>query len=198
MGLLKIPMAPRNDVVSNIQKIALRAAALGIGMQLQDMGVKPFAILFAIIATGPIVAGVLLQRQAGTANHYAFWGMLAIAVLTLGVIGFSMVNRSAVIQNAELTVKSTFYSTTVPLSGVTEVRTVAPGSVDDLVGLRVNGVGLPGFRSGWFNSRAGGRLFVDRVAGDYLLVSVDGKPRLALEFADNQAAAKTLAADVAR
>jgi len=70
--------------------------------------------------------------------------------------------------------------------------------VDDLVGLRVNGVGLPGFRSGWFNSRAGGRLFVDRVAGDYLLVSVDGKPRLALEFADNQVAANTLAAGIAR
>lgn len=77
-------------------------------MQLQDMGVKPFAILFAIIATGPIVAGVVLQRQAGTANHDAFWGILAIAVLTLGVIGFSMLNRSAVIQNAELTVRSTF------------------------------------------------------------------------------------------
>jgi len=167
-------------------------------MQLQDMGVKPFAILFAIIATGPIVAGVVLQRQAGTANHDAFWGILAIPVLTLGVIGFSMLNRSAVIQNAELTVRSTFYSTTVPLSGVTEVRTVAPGSVDDLVGLRVNGVGLPGFRSGWFNSRAGGRLFVDRVAGDYLLVSVAGKPRLALEFAANQVAANTLAAGIAR
>ena len=163
-------------------------------MQLQDMGVKPFAILFAIIAIGPIVAGVVLQRQAGTASHYAFWGILAIGVLTLGVIGFSMLIRSAVIQDAELTVKSTFYSTTVPLSRVTDVRTVVRDSEDDLVGLRVNGVGLPGFRSGWFNSRAGGRLFVDRVAGDYLLVSVDGKPRLALEFADNQAAAKTLAA----
>lgn len=59
-------------------------------------------------------------------------------------------------------------------------------------------MGLPGFRSGWFNSRAGGRLFVDRVAGDYLLVFLDGKPRLALEFADNQAAAKALAAGIAR
>ena len=167
-------------------------------MQLQDMGMKPFAILFSIIAIGPIVAGVVLQRQAGTANHYAFWGILAIGVLTLGVIGFSMLNRSAVIQDAELTVKSTFYSTTVPLSRVTDVRTVVPGSEDDLVGLRVNGVGLPGFRSGWFNSRAGGRLFVDRVAGDYLLVSVDGKPQLALEFADNQAAAKTLEAGITR
>lgn len=163
-------------------------------MQLQDMGVKPFAILFAIVAIGPIVAGVVLQRQAGTASHYAFWVILAIGVLTLGVIGFSMLNRSAVIQDAELTVKSTFYSTTVPVSSVTDVRTVVGGSEDDLVGLRVNGVGLPGFRSGWFNSRADGRLFVDRVAGDYLLVSVDGKPRLALEFADNQGAAKTLAA----
>lgn len=167
-------------------------------MQLQHMGVKPFAILFAIIALAPIVAGVALQRQAGTANHYAFWGILAIAVLTLGVIGFSMLNRSAAIQNAELTVRSTFYSTTVPLAKVTDVRTVVPGSEDDLVGWRVNGVGLPGNRSGWFNSRTGGRLFVDRVGGDYLLVSVDGKPRLALEFADNQAAAKALAAGAAR
>ena len=70
--------------------------------------------------------------------------------------------------------------------------------MDDLVGLRVNGVGLAGFRSGWFNSRVGGRLFVDRVAGDYLLVSVEGKPRLALEFVDNQAVANTLAAGIAR
>ena len=167
-------------------------------MQLQHMGMKPFAILLAIIATGPIAAGVALQRQAGTVNHYAFWAILAIAVLTFGVIGVSMLNRSTVIRNAELTVKSTFYSTTVPLSKVTAVRTIVPGSEDDLVGWRVNGVGLPGFRSGWFNSRAGGRLFVDRVAGDYLLVAVDGKPRLALEFADNQAAAKALAAGIAR
>jgi len=167
-------------------------------MQLQDIGVKPYSILLAILAIGPIVAAVFLQRQAGTANHLAFWGILTIAILTFGVIGISMLNRSATIQGDEFRVTSTFYSTTIAMTSITDVRTVLRGSEGDLVRMRVNGVGLPGFQSGWFNSRAGGRLFVDRVAGDYLLVSVDSKPRLALEFTDNEAAARTLAAAVAR
>lgn len=165
-------------------------------MQLQDLGVKPFGILFAILAIGPIVAGVVLQRQAGSANHFAFWGILAIGILVFGAVGCAMLNRSVTIQDAVLTVKSTFYATSVPLPTITNVQTIVAGSKDDLVGLRVNGVGLPGFRSGWFKSRSGGRLFVDRLAGDYLLISVDGKPRLALEFSNHQAAAKTLAAAI--
>jgi hypothetical protein len=163
-------------------------------MQLQDMGIKPFAILLAILAIGPVVAGAALHRQTGTADHFAFWAILTIAMLTFGVMGLSMLNRSATLQDREFKVKSTFYSTSVPVADITDARTVARGSDGDLVRLRVNGVGLPGLQSGWFNSRAGGRLFVDRVAGDYVLVSVGGKPGLALEFTDNDAAARTLAA----
>jgi hypothetical protein len=165
-------------------------------MQLQTIDLKSFAILFAIVATGPIVAGVVLARQAGTANQPAFWGILAVAVLTLAVIGGSMQNRSVAIRDDELVVKSTFYSTSIPLISISSISTVAPGSPSDLVGMRVNGVGLPGFRSGWFNSKAGGRLFVDRVAGDYLLIFADGKPRLALQFSDNQSAAQILSAAI--
>ena len=163
-------------------------------MQLQDIGVRSFAILFAILAIGPVVAGLVFQRQSGTVNHAAFWGILMIGLVTLGVIGLSMLNRSVAIRDAQLVVKSSFYSISIPLANITDAREVTPGSADDLVGLRVNGVGLPGFRSGWFNSRAGGRLFVDRVAGPYLLVSVEGKPRLALEFSNNSAALEALLA----
>ncbi|WP_431276942.1 PH domain-containing protein [Variovorax ureilyticus] len=180
---------------SDIQDIAPRQQHSTEGtvlMQFQDIGVKSFATLFAILAIGPIVAGMVLQRQAGSASHIAIWSILAIGVLTLAVIGFSMLNRSVTIRDAHLTVKSSFYSIDVPLASITDVREVTPGSADDAVGFRVNGVGLPGFRSGWFNSRAGGRLFVDRITGPYLLVDVDGKPRLALEFSDNHAAAKAL------
>lgn len=161
-------------------------------MQLQDVGAKSFAILFGIVAIGPILAGVVLQHQSGSVNHVAFWSILAVSAITFGLIGFSMLHRSVAIQDAQLVVKSSFYSTAVPLAQITEVREVAPGSMDDPVGFRVNGVGLPGFRSGWFKSRSGGRLFVDWAGGPYLLVSVEGKPRLALEFSDNRAARKAL------
>jgi hypothetical protein len=163
-------------------------------MQLQAVGLKAFAVLLAVLAIGPVVAGAAIHRQTGTADHWAFWAIMAIAVLTFGVMGFSMLNRSATLQDQEFKVKSTFYSTTVPVTRITDARTVARGSEGDVVRLRVNGVALPGLESGWFDSRAGGRLFVDRVAGDYLLVSVDGKPRLALEFTDNDAVARSLAA----
>lgn len=165
-------------------------------MQLQAIGFRPFATLFSIVALGPIVAGMALRREAGTVSQVAFWGIFAIGVLTLFAIGFSMKNRSAVIHDDEITVKSTFYSTTVPLADISSISRVAPGSSSDIVGMRVNGLGLPGFRSGWFNSRAGGRLFVDRVRGEYLLISVGGKPRLALQFSDNQAAAQVLSAAI--
>ena len=166
----------------------------GFDVQLQDVGMKPFAILLAILSIGPVVAGAALHRQTGTADHFAFWAILAIAALTFGVIGFSMLNRSATLQDGEFKVKSTFYSTAVSVTSITDARTVARGSDGDLVRMRVNGVGLPGLQSGWFHSRAGGRLFVDRVAGDYLLVCVDGQPGLALEFTDNDAVEKALAA----
>ncbi|SCK42216.1 PH domain-containing protein [Variovorax sp. HW608] len=107
-----------------------------------------------------------------------------------------MKNRSVAIRDDEVIVKSTFYSTSIPLTNISSISTVVPGSPSDLVGMRVNGVGLPGFRSGWFDSKAGGRLFVDRVAGDYLSIFVNGKPRLALQFSDNQSAAQILSAAI--
>ncbi|WP_088955601.1 PH domain-containing protein [Variovorax sp. HW608] len=165
-------------------------------MQLQTIGLKSFAILFAIVAIGPIVVGAVLAREAGTANRAGFWWIFAIGVLTLAVIGGSMKNRSVAIRDDEVIVKSTFYSTSIPLTNISSISTVVPGSPSDLVGMRVNGVGLPGFRSGWFDSKAGGRLFVDRVAGDYLSIFVNGKPRLALQFSDNQSAAQILSAAI--
>jgi hypothetical protein len=96
-----------------------------------------------------------------------------------------------------LIVKSTFYSIAVPLSAITAVQAIAPRSNADLLGMRVNGMGLPGFRSGWFAWKAADgrqRLFVDRAAGDFLLLFVDGQPRLALAFASNRSAARVLTA----
>lgn len=165
-------------------------------MQLQAIGIKSFIILFILIAVGPIVAGLVLQRQIGTFNHIVFWSILAISALTFGIIGISMLNRSVILKDGFLTTESSFYSITIPLANITSVDLIITGSTDDLVGIRLNGIGLPGFRSGWFNSKAGDRLFVDKVEGEYLLISVDGKPRLALQFGNNEAAAKILTSNI--
>lgn len=163
-------------------------------MQLQALAIKPFVILFLLVAIGPIIAALAIQRQAGTINHVVFWSIAAIAIVTFGAVGLSMLNRKVELESGQLVVKSTFYSTKIAITEISDVRSVVAGSSDDVVGMRVNGVGLPGFRSGWFNSKLGGRLFVDRTSGDFLLISVSGKPALALEFADAGAARRALIA----
>jgi len=167
-------------------------------MQLQSMGFKPLAILFAVVAVGPIISIFALRGLGKNGAQVAFWSILCVSVLAFCIIGFSMLNRGVNVENGILNVKSTFYKVSIPLVEITDMRVVAEGSVDDVVGIRVNGVGLPGFRSGWFNSKSSDRLFVDIGGGEYLLIYQGGKPRLALEFSNNLEAKTVLGTAVLR
>lgn len=161
-------------------------------MELQSVGFKPFFTLFLMIAIGPLVVGFVVFRQPNTISYGAIWAICLIALATFCVICFAMLKRSVALDHSRLVVKSTFYSTEIALTEIDDVQTVVPGSSEDIIGMRVNGVGLPGFKSGWFNSKLGGKIFVDRVAGDFLLISIKGRPQLALEFSDPEAALRAL------
>jgi hypothetical protein len=163
-------------------------------MPLQPLGIKPVLILFVLLAIGPVLAGLLLRGQAGPLHDGVLWSVTGVCALSFAALTLSFQRRSAVIEDGVLSVRSTFYSLEVRLAEVTRIRTVLPGSVMDGIGWRVNGVGLPGYGSGWFTWKDGGRVFVDRCAGAYLLFEVDGQPRLALQFADNQAALQQVSA----
>lgn len=165
-------------------------------MQLQPMGIAPFVILFLLLAVGPVAVGFFVFRQASTINHGAVWVVILVAIATFFLICFAMLNRSVTLENSRLVVKSTFYSTEIKITDIDDIQIVVLGSTEDIVGMRVNGVALPGFKSGWFNSKQGGRIFVDRVAGSFLLISVRGRSQLALEFADPASAVKALSTDV--
>lgn len=165
-------------------------------MNLQAIGVKPLIMLFVLLALGPVVAAAALRWQAGSLGHPILWVIVGVSAVTLLVIAFSMKKRTVDIQDGQVLVHSTFYTRSFPLAEITRVTLLVQGAADDPVGMRMNGLGLPGFQSGWFRSKLGGKIFVDRSGGDYLLVFVNGVATAALGFSDNEAALRQLKAEL--
>ena len=160
-------------------------------MTLQPLQLKSILFLVVAVAIGPVVASWAFLRESSPSPSTAvLWAIVVVAAITGVVLGGSLLRRSLTIGKDEITLKTTFYARTVKLVNVTGVEKIRPGSAEDVIGMRVNGLGLSGFQSGWFSARSGGRIFVDRTAGDYLLISAGQQPKLAVGVRD---AAATLA-----
>lgn len=161
-------------------------------MNLVNLAFKPFLTLFLLIAIGPVVAALFIHRQTGTINNNVFWGILAVGVITYAAIAYGLLNRKVFVDSNVLNIKSTFYSSSIDVSSITAVETVDAASASSVIGMRINGVALPGFRSGWFAKKNGGKIFVDTVGGDFLLISIGGSPAYAIQFENNADALRIL------
>lgn len=161
-------------------------------MELKIIETKSYLVLFFVLAFAPFITGTALFYKFKTVNNIVFWGILAFVIFVFIIIVFFMLQRKIEIADRKLIIKSTFYSKTVDLSEVTAIEKIICKSKADQIGLRTNGIGLPGFRSGWFIMKGHGRIFVDLVGGDYLLIFVNKNPQLALEFVDNTTAHQIL------
>jgi hypothetical protein len=154
-------------------------------MTLQPLQLKSILFLVVAVAIGPVVASWAFLRESSPSPSTAvLWAIVAVAAITGVVLGGSLRRRSLTIGKDEITLKTTFYARTVKLVNITGVEKIRPGSAEDVIGMRINGLGLPGFQSGWFNAKSGGRVFVDRTAGDYLLISAGKQPKLAMGVRD--------------
>lgn len=170
-------------------------------LALQPIGERGYLSLCIAIGLGPAVMWlVLLNRSPVPAPvRIVFFAVAGVCGLMFMLLLFAMQRRNARIEHSVLTVRTTFYSMRIALPAIDAMRTVVQRSAADQRGMRVNGIGLPGLRSGWFAWRGGGRILVDCAgSGDYLLLSVNGRPQLALAFADNAAAAQLLRPNAAR
>lgn len=105
------------------------------------------------------------------AQGKALWVLAAIAAVLLGILlllayfGYSSRATRYEISPAGLAIRGTLYGRTVPwasldLDGARTVDLREPGDLRPT--LRTNGLGLPGYQTGWFRLRSGSRglLFV--------------------------------------
>lgn len=78
------------------------------------------------------------------------------------------------------------------ISEISELK-IARKDEESLIGIRINGIGLPGYRSGWFKVKnAQGKIFVDVSSSDFVQVYVKNNPAVALGFVDNKKAVDIL------
>jgi len=89
--------------------------------------------------------------------------MIGVDFLLVGIIVWAVQRRSLVVGSASLTIKSGFYTRTIPLSSLR----VSEGVVASLLEQRelgtrwrTNGIRVPGFRAGWFRLAKGEKAFV--------------------------------------
>lgn len=145
-----------------------------------------------------LIAGLLLTfSQQGKGSITPAIGALAIAVLLaiLALWQLSVV-RIEVIADT-LRVGGGLYRVSVPLSEVRRdaVTLHGPAHSSNILGLRTNGIGMPGLALGWFRAKSGGDkifaavadggrvLVIPTTAGYSILVSPDEPDALLEELA---------------
>lgn len=98
-----------------------------------------------------------------------------IACLTLPVALFLLyqINSAKIeIDQNRLIVGGGVYKEEIPLNEVKLAETVKldSGALGQTIGFRTNGIGMPGFRLGWFSGKQGKRLFALITSGDVLKI----------------------------
>ena len=117
-------------------------------------------------------------------NKAFFWligifALLMVLILLLGYVAYSSRNVQFELSNTELHIKGDIYGRRIPLTSliVNQGKTVElnRGSAYQPT-WRTNGIGLPGYRSGWFKLRNGEKalLFVTEPRNVVYLPTTDG------------------------
>lgn len=99
-----------------------------------------------------------------TASGSAFWVIIPTALLLLAVLGlmlysvYSLYNLRVLVGEEAIEVKGDLYGRRIPLSRLRldQARVVdLQRETDYALASRTNGIGLPGYNSGWFKLRNG-------------------------------------------
>lgn len=89
--------------------------------------------------------------------------MLGLVLLALGGILFALRRHALIVTDAALTVRTGFYGRVIPRSSL-NLAAAFEGSLLERTEFtprwRTNGIGLPGFRAGWFRLRNGNKALV--------------------------------------
>lgn len=155
-------------------------------MELNSIDIKSYLILAILLAIGPAVMGGILIRSYNPAIAFAALAICLVSAAVFVVLAYFFQKRSVDIFDDHIHVRSSFYSHSIPLKDITAIEEVD----SDILGIRTNGVGLPGFKSGWFQARPSkATIFVDAAGeGRLVAVQVGNVINTAIRFSDNDAA----------
>ncbi|MEP7083146.1 MAG: PH domain-containing protein [Betaproteobacteria bacterium] len=126
-----------------------------------------------VYVVGIVFSGIFVWLYAGSlagvaADRARFqWPglalMLGMVLLALGGILFALRRQALIVTDTALTVRTGFYGRVIPRSSL-NLAAAIEGSLLERAEFtprwRTNGIGLPGFRAGWFRLRDGTKALV--------------------------------------
>jgi hypothetical protein len=95
-------------------------------------------------------------------------------------------HRSANLEPDRLKVKTSFYEAAVEFQDIRSVREEAPDTLQERISYRSNGMGLPGYRSGWFVMKEGRKLFASLTDDPAIYITTSGDYDIALSSPDTR------------
>lgn len=150
-------------------------------MGLKVIPVKSYVALFLILSIGPLIILVLMTLK-GMQLGVIFYLLLSVPVLTGLILLHFLKRRFFEVTNELIRIRSTFYLFEVGIGAGISFEKLESGNFKNHVGFRMNGLGLPGFSSGWFRRRGGGKVFVDYVGGDFVMIESSDGPIAAISL----------------
>lgn len=97
-----------------------------------------------------------LAPEKAMVHLQGLWLMLGLLALAFGGIWFALQRRALILTETELIFRTGFYARTLPRSSLRSDLALEVSLVerrDFAPRWRTNGIGLPGFRAGWFRLR---------------------------------------------
>ena len=126
-------------------------------------GIKAYLWGFLLVAVLPVLVtvGVLLSVKMLPLGPIV--GIALTSLVLFGLIALLMTRNEIIFDDDTLRIRAGFYSHSVSRTAIDwqQSRIVDFKRQSDLKpGLRVNGIGLPGYQAGWFKLANGSRAFV--------------------------------------
>lgn len=171
-------------------------------LQLEPPNMRAYWLLLVLVVALPLGLVLVLPVAGGDvatgdpvrAKLYAALGVGAVLLAVSGLLGAMMRRHRLVHDAAGIELATTFYGRRLawPDLRLDEARVLSLGERTEVKPVfKSNGMSLPGFRSGWFRSRALERMLVATAGGDrvlwipttrgYSLLLQPRNPRAALE-----------------
>ncbi|MBI2382407.1 MAG: hypothetical protein HYV16_16785 [Gammaproteobacteria bacterium] len=133
-------------------------------------------ILLLVVLPVAIAAGAMLMTERGIVSN-ALYVVAGISALTFLPFLYLINNNAVTISDGSLTVKAGFYSRTVSLEKVdaAQIRQVDTINEPSLaLSMRINGIGMPNYSSGWFKIKNGDTVFVLMGNPPYVYIPIKG------------------------
>lgn len=152
-------------------------------------GWRPLAFLLGFVVALPVLL-TLAALWASHSRHYFFAGFVLAITVPLALALIAQLGAARLrIAGDRLLVGGGLYQETLPLSSIQidAVRTVPAAEVWRVLGVRTNGVGLPGLSLGWFRVGMAKKVFAAAGSGDALYLPTSGSFDLVVSPTDSAA-----------